>query len=260
MAENPPPPSSRVTSTRTLPESLLQSFAHRGLRAGDRLPTEEELTRRHGVSRPTLRQALKVLEFSGLIESAPRRGSVLKQANPQALGSLFAAHVALHPVDDRGGPPDELAALAEARWILERSIAETAAKRRNHDDLEAMHAAEQRFAEAIHRRDRRACAAADAEFHRAYVRSVHNHVFICLSGVIDGYFDSAVKRLAPYKLDDDQFWVPAWKDAQDEHRTIRAALQARDAGKLLRTLERHLHRGMEMLARSSDRPRPRKKT
>ena len=55
----------------TLPEQvrdrLLQAIAERGLRPGDQLPTEAEVTAMFGVSRSTVREALRLLERDGLV-------------------------------------------------------------------------------------------------------------------------------------------------------------------------------------------------
>ncbi len=55
------------------------------LQPGDRLPTEKELAEQLMVSRPTLREALTVLEVIGLIEVRPREGSVVKSLVPQSI-------------------------------------------------------------------------------------------------------------------------------------------------------------------------------
>ena len=64
-----------VRATRTFEaaiEHLTEAVERAGLRTGDRLPNEGALAEQLGISKPTLRQALRVLELSGLVEV--RRG------------------------------------------------------------------------------------------------------------------------------------------------------------------------------------------
>ncbi|GAA5149526.1 FadR/GntR family transcriptional regulator [Pseudonocardia eucalypti] len=62
------------------------------LRGGERLPPEAELSRQFGVSRTTVREALRSLCAEGLITKSPgvRGGSFVKQVDHQSLGSTLA--------------------------------------------------------------------------------------------------------------------------------------------------------------------------
>ena len=55
-------------------ENLLEGIERAHLRTDDRLPTEEQLAAQLGISKPTLRQALRVLERSGLLRVRPGKG------------------------------------------------------------------------------------------------------------------------------------------------------------------------------------------
>lgn len=64
-------------------ESLAAAFLSRGLRPGDRVPSELEVCREFGVGRSTAREAFRLLEQDGIVEAVPGRGRFLT-----AVGSL----------------------------------------------------------------------------------------------------------------------------------------------------------------------------
>ncbi|HYF48854.1 MAG TPA: FCD domain-containing protein [Planctomycetota bacterium] len=238
MLNEPPRPAyAHGARTRDLSQAILVTLLERGMRAGDRLPTEHEMAAQFQVSRPTVRQALKVLEFSGLIASAPRRGTVLKAADSRALGSLFAAHVALSEPESQG----DLAALAEARWLLERSLAPLVVSRHTRADIDALIQTETNYEAGIEAADDHAVLAADAAFHRAYVASAHNPVVSALRAVIDGYFD-AVGAQRPQKPLNTAKWRADELRTIAEHRQMRQAIEQRDVEGLQKMLDKHLQR------------------
>ena len=255
MHPNPlnPEPYTHGGRTRELSQMMLKTLLESGMRAGDKLPTEQEMTAQFQVSRPTLRQALKVLEFSGLIESAPRRGTVLKVADSRALGSIFAAHVALSGPDR----PGDLKALAEARWLLERSVAALVVTRHTEADLAALVEAEEKYAEGVKRADDSAVLAADAAFHHAYVAAAHNPVISALRAVIDGYFDAVYSD--PRELGDVDAWRAQELRTLDEHRRLREFIACRDTESLLALLDKHLQRTITRAEELETRnPKPRR--
>ncbi len=69
----------RLSSDANGPSKIIESFkaliAEGKLGAGTRLPAERDLARTLGVSRPTLRQALKALHLLRILETRPRSGT-----------------------------------------------------------------------------------------------------------------------------------------------------------------------------------------
>jgi GntR family transcriptional regulator len=66
-----------------LREALRAEIEERGLRPGDRLPTEAELEERYGVSRSTIRQAVGDLQAEGLVERVQGKGTFVTAAKIQ---------------------------------------------------------------------------------------------------------------------------------------------------------------------------------
>lgn len=61
-------------------EAVMELIARDELKAGDKLPSEAELAKLFNISRPTLREALKLLEQDGLILTTHGRGRFLSAA------------------------------------------------------------------------------------------------------------------------------------------------------------------------------------
>ena len=131
------------------------------LKEGDQLPSESVLMEQFGVSRPTLREAFRILEAEGII--TVRRG-VRGGARVQVPDiGVAARHVGL-VLQHRGAL---LSDVYEVAAILEPAAARMAAKRRTSADLARLQEALDRHRESAD--DRGASFAADAEFHRIVV-------------------------------------------------------------------------------------------
>ena len=113
--------------------SQLREMIHRGeLRPGDRLPPERDLARMLGVSRPTLRAAIRSLAAVGVLRSRQGAGTfVVNDEGPPALDSSpLRLMAALH-----GFSTSEM---FEARRSLEMAIAALAAERASGEHLASM--------------------------------------------------------------------------------------------------------------------------
>lgn len=118
------------TAYQRLVASIQQSILDGELKEGDRLPSELALAGEAGVSRSTVREALRVLQESGFIErTSPRIFVVRAQTDAPAVKAMS------HALRRR---TVTFAALHEALMILEPELAAMAAERREDDDLEAL--------------------------------------------------------------------------------------------------------------------------
>jgi GntR family transcriptional repressor for pyruvate dehydrogenase complex len=70
------------TVVNSVVEKLRAALARGQWRSGDMLPGQRELAEQLGISRPSLREAVIVLETLGLVRSMPGKGVVVLDANP----------------------------------------------------------------------------------------------------------------------------------------------------------------------------------
>lgn len=127
---------------------------------GERLPTEPELCAELGISRNTVREAMRVLAFSGLIETRQGDGSYLRSMT-DPLGTMRAlSHCTLGQAQ-------------ETRQILEVEAIGLAAQRRTASDLRALRTALDASA-ALYQGDLEAYISADLAFHQRLVDAAHN--------------------------------------------------------------------------------------
>ncbi len=97
------------------------------LAPGDKLPSERELAERLGVGRGQLREAIKKLEFYGILKTVPQSGTVVASLGVKALEGLIANILDLDKDDYR--------ALLETRVILEVNAARLAAERATDQEI-----------------------------------------------------------------------------------------------------------------------------
>ena len=78
------PPSHHIRSEKSIGararDAVMELIVRRELKAGDKLPSEAELSQMFNISRPTLREALKLLEQDGLIFTTHGRGRFISAA------------------------------------------------------------------------------------------------------------------------------------------------------------------------------------
>lgn len=133
---------------------------------GDALGTEADLSRQFSVNRSTVREGIRMLEQSGLVERRAGRRLVVTRPQPRSLSNRVARALVLHDVT--------FAEVFEAALVLEVGTAEQAALRATPEDLAALEANHALAREA--RDDFERLAALDVTFHRLVARATHNRV------------------------------------------------------------------------------------
>ncbi len=210
---------SRIEHSRTADEVVqqIESLILEGvLRTGDRLPGERELARQFDVSRPILRDALKVLEGRGLLTTRPGGGTHVADI----IGQLFTPPVTDLISTHRKAVTDYLVYRREVEAIA----AEYAARRATPDDLALLDQIMTRMDEAHRTGDFEDEAEIDVEFHQAVGECAHNIILLhtlrsCYRLLSEGVFHNCLLV----------FTLPGARETLlSQHRAIHAAVKAGD--------------------------------
>lgn len=94
---------------------------------GDKLPPERKLAEYFGVGRAHVRDAIKKLEFYGILKTLPQSGTVVSGIGIVALEGLITDVIQLEEHDFKS--------LVETRVLLEKQTAMLAAQKRTQDDI-----------------------------------------------------------------------------------------------------------------------------
>lgn len=156
---------------------------------GDRLPNEEALQDLYGVSRTSVREAVKFLSAKGMIEARPRLGMVVRE--PDAW-NLLDPEVLAWRQDGLGDDPLLVRSLLEARRVIEPAAAAMAASRASAADLAAIEAGYLGM-KANLPGDLEACCKADLAFHAAIIKASKNIVFRHLVATLGAALEASFK-------------------------------------------------------------------
>jgi DNA-binding FadR family transcriptional regulator len=205
------------------------------LSEGQRLAPERELAEQFGVSRVTVRDALRALEAMGLIEvRVGARGGAFVTA---PTGSVIAQTMSDMMLMAVMTPED----VVEARLIVELGIVTLACARATDEDLEKL---------------RELCAYADGalkaktytrelswEFHSLLAQAAHN-------AAVDGLAQSFRSSLSMHPVRTRE-GARAHERTVEEHARILEALENRDGATARAEMARHLLRGTNLEKRES---------
>ena len=200
---------------QTLADGLREQIASGRLRPGDRLPTEPQLCAQSGLSRSTVREALRLLSSQHLIVTTRgvSGGSFVTALSADTVGQTLSANVDLLFANG----VVEGAHLFEMRLLLEGPAAELAALRRGDTDLARLEAAlTDPLTGTVETR-----LAAHASFHQAVAAATGNPLFELVTHPF-------------YAVSNDRQFVEGlqdgyWLEMHADHQAIVAAIRAKDA-------------------------------
>lgn len=204
------------------------------LKVGDLLPPERQLAENLGVSRAAAREAIRVLEGQGVLEShvgsGKRAGTFVAAMPSEALSRFLKLHVALSNFD--------LDEVVQTRVILEVASVRMAAENKGDPDRESL-LDEMREA-TVEMADRAASRAsfndADTRFHVALARAGDNRLFADLTQAIRESLRAP--NLRGFE------GITNWREfsdiLRDQHGQILAAIEGGDADRAEELVREHI--------------------
>ena len=228
----------RAVSSNRMSEAIVEQIRtlirNRRLNPGDRLPSERDLGERMGVSRVTVREALRVLEASGLVEIrvGARGGAFVTVPSSTKLGNDLADLISLSPLTGTD--------VTEARQVFEAGIVPLVVARATDADV-----AELRAMVAEHQAALRAGTYGmpmSAAFHVRLAASTHNAAIEMLVRSFHGPLLMSLREA--------QVAAPLMGHrGTTEHRDLVEAIADRDADRATEIMRTHLSRTARRVAR-----------
>ena len=229
-------PISVARASSSIADQIRQAIVTGRLAQGERLPPERELAEQFGVSRVTVRDALRALEAMGLIEVrvGARGGAFVTVPTGAIVGQTMSDMMMMSAVT----PED----IVEARLVVELGTVTLACARAGDEDLRLLSDLSERSVAAI--AAKRYTREMSWDFHALVAQAAHN-------GAIEGLTQSFRSSLSMHPIRTRE-GARAHALSVEEHERILAAIEARDAATARREMARHLLRGTNLEKRESD--------
>ena len=206
--------------------------------AGQPLPSERHLAERFGVSRGSIRDALRTLETIGLLETRHGQGTFPHELSVERLVAPLASVMAYRS--------DLQAELLDVRRMFEPAVARAAALRATDEDLADL----DRILETQRQKLKLSQSAIveDTAFHAVLARATRNRVVMSIMATLnDLLVESRTESL-------NQLGRPA--RSIDGHEAVVAALRQRDADGASRAMYNHIDQIADIQLHSHKNPNP----
>lgn len=187
---------------------------------GLKIPGENQLATELGVSRGTVREALRSLSLTGLLEPRVGDGTYVRATN-EITGVLVRDDLSAldHVLDTRAGLEAAAARLAAARFTAERTHGTELAPEGAHSTVAVLEAALEARGVAHAAGDLEGYVAADAAFHRGVVEASGNPLLLRLYDAVADLLTESIHQTAS---------IPEDPRIRDAHHDVVAAIRAGD--------------------------------
>jgi len=225
-------PIKQDTVTEIVAQRLMRLLSEGILRPGDKLPPERDLAQQLRVGRTTVREALKLLTLSGILEAKRGDGTYVRTD----FRDFLAQHISWPLLLSH----QEVEMIVEVREGLETKAARLAAMRASPEEIEEI--AVFRKMKQLEGRDSAVETDLDMQFHTAIAKAAHNELLFQLMNSLQGIVRQYIS-LASELTDRLETTV-------GEHELIYQAIAAQDPEAAEQAMKSHIFKSKEWIQKA----------
>jgi GntR family transcriptional repressor for pyruvate dehydrogenase complex len=218
--------------TKKIYQEIIGSFVglicNDELKIGDKLPSERELCDRFQVSRPSVREALRVMQTVGFVSVRAGGGAYITEFNIEPFLTLFAPLLCKRPQFGLE--------LMELRELVEVKSVELAAQNPSKDFLEDLEMVLLRMEASIKENINEIGVDADIKFHQRIIHSTNNFVLVKASEFINTLMEISIKDARALVLER----AENSNQLLDEHKKIYDGIFNRSPDEAAEAMKKHL--------------------
>lgn len=203
------------------------------IKPGERLPSEREMSEQLGVSRPPLREALRALEYAGMLETRYGDGVYVKSdVFPSEPAPLFSNLLNRYTLEE----------MIEMRRIVEVAAVRMAIERATTEDLDMLQSIHNKAQRSVGNKDK--FIECDLAFHSSIAEVARNSILfntVQTMRKLMSEFNHELLEQKDFRL-----------TVVDQHQRICDAIFRRDSEKAVQAMERHLENVVVMAVRVQD--------
>ena len=217
----------RISAVDTVIEKIKSLLIEKRLKPGDLIPSETVLAEQLGVSRGSIREAMKILSAYGIIDIRRGAGTYISDSSNKKIFDPLLFKILVSDADYNE--------LIEIRELMEKGVVDLIIKNGTDKDLERLKECMREFdeAETADHKDRLRADSMDLKYHRLMGEATHN-------AIVQNIYDFVIDLFAPTINSDLGY---------EEHRNMHKAIIEKNREKALQTVEQHT------LAWTRNRPR-----
>jgi DNA-binding FadR family transcriptional regulator len=213
----------RISTTQAVQERVVELIVDSRLAAGSPLPPEPEIMRALGVSRNSVREALKGLQALGIVQIRHGYGTFVGSAPLRAMEPALLLHARISGKGDRRSLHD----MVEIRALLETGLIRRAALELTEEQIVSLEAE----LAALEAQGEAEQAGHDHRFHELLYEPLGNQMALELIEIFWDVYHQLADELGRPETDATQIVL--------QHRLIVEALRARDPGRAAEAIDLH---------------------